>query len=136
MVWKIGPECVPQQAKNVSPRTMNCGERSAAPTEGKGSAGAPGEPGAAPAARAGAGRTSSAAGRTSTAATRAIVSCALRQSIVETSQLAKGDMVIGATPTPMETSDTARARRRSNQAATVAISGAKKLPAAVPTSTP
>src|SRR5436190_17988594 len=136
MVWKIGPECVPQQAKNVSPRTMNWGERSAAPTEGNGSADAPGVPCAAPAAGAGARRTSSAAGRTSAAATRAIVNCALRQSMVETSQLANGDIVIGATPTPIETSETARARRRSNQAATVAISGAKKLPDAVPTSTP
>jgi len=33
-VWKIGPECVAQQQKKVSAMTMNCGERSAAPTEG------------------------------------------------------------------------------------------------------
>src|SRR6185436_2522803 len=108
MVWKIGPECVPQQAKNVRPRTMNCGERSAALTEGKGAPASPGAPCAAPAAGAGAERTSSAAGRTSAAAMMAIVSCALRQSVVDTSQLANGDMVIGATPTPIETSDTAR----------------------------
>src|SRR6185436_16802152 len=125
-----------QQAKKVSPRTMNCGERSAAPTEGKGASAAPAAPPAAPGAAAGAGRTSSVAGRTSAAAMAAMVNCALRQSIVVRSQLANGDMVIGATPTPIETSETARARRRSNQAETVAISGAKKLPAAVPTSRP
>src|SRR5687767_2887139 len=138
MVWKMGPECVAQQAKKVSPRTMNCGERSAAATEEKGSgaAGAPALPGAPGAAAAGACRTSRPAGRTRAAAMRAMVNCALRQSIVATSQLANGDMVIGATPTPIETSETASARRRSNQFVTVAISGAKKLPDATPTSTP
>src|SRR5262245_44556646 len=112
MVWKIGPECVPQQAKNVSPRTMNCGERSAAPTDGNGSALAPAAAGPAVPVAAGALRTRSAAGRTSAAAMSAIVDCAARQSIVETSQLANGEIVIGATPTPIETSDTASARRR------------------------
>src|SRR5262249_39031833 len=32
-MWKIGPECAAQQAKNVSPRTRNWGERSACAAE-------------------------------------------------------------------------------------------------------
>src|SRR5262245_56235257 len=52
------------------------------------------------------------------------------------SHAAKGETVIGATPTPAETSETASARCVSNHPVTVAISGAKKAPAAMPTSTP
>ena len=45
-------------------------------------------------------------------------------------------MVIGATPMPAETSDTARLRLVSNQAVVSAIIGAKKALAARPTITP
>ena len=56
--------------------------------------------------------------------------------VVETSQAASGDMVIGAMPMPAETSDTARLRWVSNQPVTHAIIGAKIAAAAPPTSTP
>ncbi len=45
-------------------------------------------------------------------------------------------MVIGATPIPAETSDTARLRCLSNQPVTVAMVGAKIAPAATPTIRP
>ena len=45
-------------------------------------------------------------------------------------------MVIGATPTPAETSEMARFRRRSNDDAVAAITGAKKLAEAAPNNTP
>ena len=66
----------------------------------------------------------------------AMVSCALRQSVQDTSQAANGESVSGATPIPTETSETARLRWRSNHDITAEIIGAKKLPAATPTSTP
>ncbi len=69
---------------------------------------------------------------TSTAST----TCALRQSICVMSHAANGDIVIGATPTPTETSDTARPRCSSIQPITAAIIGVKKLPMAMPTSRP
>ena len=65
-----------------------------------------------------------------------MVSCALRQSVQDTSQAANGESVSGATPIPTETSETARLRWRSNHDITAEIIGAKKLPAATPTSTP
>ena len=65
-----------------------------------------------------------------------MVSCAPRQSVTVSSQLANGDMVIGATPTPTVVSETARARCASNQSLTTAMNGGKKLPAAKPTSRP
>ena len=52
------------------------------------------------------------------------------------SQLAKGEIVIGATPMPADTSDTARLRCVSNQPVTVAIVGTKTAPAEPPTMTP
>ena len=52
------------------------------------------------------------------------------------SHAANGDMVIGATPTPTETSDTARPRCALIQPMTAAIIGEKKLPTAMPTSRP
>src|SRR3954454_13135197 len=55
---------------------------------------------------------------------------------METSQAASGDMVIGATPMPAETSDTARLRWVSNQPVTQAISGAKIADVAAPTNSP
>jgi len=60
----------------------------------------------------------------------------VRQSCRETSQAAKGAMVIGAMPMPAETSDTARLRCVSNQPVTQAIIGAKTAAAATPTSRP
>lgn len=45
-------------------------------------------------------------------------------------------MVIGATPMPAETSDTARPRFSSNQAVVAAIIGAKNVLAASPTRMP
>ena len=45
-------------------------------------------------------------------------------------------MVIGATPMPAETSETARLRCLSNQPVTVAIMGAKIDPAEPPTTMP
>src|SRR5687767_4266425 len=132
MVWKMGPECAAQHAKNVSASTTNCGERSASATPPKGpSAAAP----AASAVR-GAGRTKNAAGTSSAHARTAMVSCALRQSVQDTSQAANGESVNGATPIPTETSETARLRWRSNHDITAEIIGAKKLPADTPTSTP
>jgi hypothetical protein len=55
---------------------------------------------------------------------------------VEISQRANGDIVMGATPIPAETSDTARLRLVSNHRAAVVIMGAKKAPAAKPTRMP
>src|SRR5256885_14757058 len=102
MVWKIGPECMAQQAKKVADSTMNCGERSAWPTVMLLFAGtaAPGADGG----TAGARRTRNAVGTRSTQARMAIASWAVRQSEFDSSQLAKGEIVIGATPMPAETS--------------------------------
>ena len=52
------------------------------------------------------------------------------------SHAANGDMVIGATPTPTETSETARPRCSAIQPMTAAIIGVKKLPTAIPTNKP
>src|SRR5687768_8133802 len=112
---------------------MNGAERSAAPAD-------PATPadGAAPesAAATGVGRTNRAAGMSKTHTRTPMMSCAVRQSVQETSHAANGDSVSGATPTPTDTSDTARLRWRSNHAITAAIIGAKKLPAATPTISP
>ena len=107
MVWKIGPACVAQQAKNVSASTMNGAETSASETRvGECSAAAPrtASPGAC--------RTNKAAGMSSAQTSTPMVSCALRQSWLASSQAASGEIVIGATPMPAETSDTARLRLR------------------------
>ena len=55
---------------------------------------------------------------------------------METSQAAKGDMVIGAIPMPADTSDTARLRCVSNQPVTHAIIGANTAAVAPPTAKP
>ncbi len=52
------------------------------------------------------------------------------------SHAANGDIVTGATPTPTETSATARPRCVVIQPITAAIIGEKKLPTAMPTSSP
>src|SRR5262245_51344477 len=112
---------------------MNGAERSAPPTDPSVPSGvvAPG-----PALAAGAWRTKREAGMRSAQTRIAIVSCAVRQSVNDTSHAAKGDMVSGATPTPTDTSETARLRRRSIHDMTAASIGGKKLPAATPTITP
>src|SRR5690349_11286405 len=133
MVWKIGPACVAQQAKNVAASTMNGVEVSAAFTD---MPLGPASMWPASVTAAGAGLTNSAAGTKSSQAPRPIVSCAARQSPCCKSQAANGDTVIGATPTPADTSDTARLRWLGTQALTAVIMGTKKLPAESPTSTP
>src|SRR6476660_1165640 len=116
MVWKIGPACVAQQAKKLAASTMKGVERSAAPTAIGGSAAALPPP--AVAALCGAGRTKSAAGSRSAQAAMPMMSCADRQSVVASSHAANGETVIGATPIPAETSETARLRRSGSQALT------------------
>jgi hypothetical protein len=80
-MWKIGPECAAQQAKNVSASTRNWGERSAAATDHP----APGPPGRFVAGEpeddvSGARRTSNAAGISSAHANKPTVIIAVRQS--------------------------------------------------------
>ncbi len=115
---------------------MNCGERSARATlRPAPSVAVPPAAGSASVV-AGGRRTSSAAGTRSTRAAIPMVSCAVRQSKLVTSQPAIGETVIGATPRPAETSETARLRCLTNHPLTAAIIGVKKLPAARPTTTP
>ncbi len=64
------------------------------------------------------------------------MSSEVRQPYAITSRAAMGDTVIGATPTPDDTSETASARCWSNHSTTVDISGTIRLPAATPTSRP
>src|SRR6478609_4373882 len=132
----IGPEWVAQQKKLVASRIRNCGERSASPTVIS-DGGAP-SPAAATGGceSAGGRRTRSATGIMMTATTSATICIAVRQSWLETSQAASGAIVIGATPMPADTSDTARPRWVSNQPVTVAIIGAKIAAQEAPTSRP
>ena len=131
-MWKIGPACAAQQAKKVSARTTNGAEKNASRRLVRGPSAA-----ADPAAAAAGGRrTKSAAGTRVAHTSTAMTSCAARQSICVMSHAANGDMVIGATPTPTETSDTARPRCSLIQPMTAAIIGEKKLPTAMPTSRP
>src|SRR5260221_12172066 len=132
MVWKIGPAWVAQQAKNVAASTMNGVERSAAPTAiGDWPVALDGS-----ISPRGVRRTKRAAGIRSTHTTRPMVSCALRQSVFCSSHAANGETVIGATPIPAETRDTARLRRFGSHALTAVIIGTMKLPAERPTTTP
>jgi len=112
---------------------MNARERSALRADISGSALA-----AVPAAPAGTGvrRMNHTAGSSTAQAPRPITICAVRQPCCETSQPANGAIVIGATPMPADTSDTARLRCLSNDAAVAAITGAKNAPAATPISRP
>ncbi len=135
MVWKIGPECMAQHAKKVADSTRNWGERSACPTVMAFPPLAAIGPGPPPA-TCGARRTRSAAGISRAQASTPIASWAVRQSWCDSSQRAKGEIVIGATPMPAETSETARLRCFSNQPVTVTIMGAKTDPAAAPTRMP
>src|SRR5262245_60950036 len=132
----IGPEWVAQQKKLVSSRMMNCGERTASPTDI--SAGPPSATAAAfPSASAGARRTSSDTGIMTAATIPATISMVVRQSLLVTSQPTRGALVNGAIPIPADTSDTARlTRRASNQPVTVAIIGAKIAAIDPPTITP
>src|SRR5438067_7734194 len=121
MVWKIGPACVAQQAKNVSASTIKGAETSASETRTDEC------PARASSATAGACRTKKAAGTSSTQTSRPMINCALRQSWLASSQAASGETVIGATPMPAETSDTARLRFCDSHAVTDAIIGTMKL---------
>src|SRR6266702_1954586 len=132
----IGPEWVAQQKKLVASRMMNCGERSASPIDISACA-APSPDGATGGcASAGGRRTSSDTGIMMAPTTSATICIAVRQSWLETSQAASGAIVIGATPMPADTSDTARLRWVSNQPVTVAIIGAKIAEQEAPTSRP
>src|SRR5665213_975805 len=125
----IGPEWVAQQKKLVATKMMNCGERSACARDISGGASAPeaGAPEAAAGAFASAGgrRTKNATGIMIAATTSVMIRIEKRQSWLETSQAASGDIVSGAMPMPADTSETARLRWVSNQPVTVAIIGAK-----------
>src|SRR5579872_1006269 len=121
----IGPECVAQQKKLVASRMMNCGERSAWPSDIPASGAASFDGAAAIASSAGGRRTSSETGIMMAATTTATTCIEVRQSWFETSQAASGDITIGAIPIPADTSDTARLRWVSNQPVTQAIIGAK-----------
>src|ERR1700682_1579969 len=132
----IGPECVAQQKKFVSSRTMNCGERNACASDISdcGALSPAGVEGAA--SSAGARRTSSETGIMMQATTAATICIEVRQSWFETTQAASGDMCIGAMPMPADTSETARLRCVSNQPVTVAIIGAKIAEIEPPTISP
>src|SRR4051812_21028087 len=108
-VWKIGPACAAQQAKKVSARTMKGNETNASRSlmDFSGTAASVVPP---PAAACGGLRTNSAAGTSVAHTSTAMTACAARQSICVMSQAANGDMVIGATPTPTDTSETASPR--------------------------
>src|SRR6185503_20559162 len=122
--WKIGPACAAQQAKKVSASTMNGAETNASRTVMEGSRLATSPP--RPVVALGGGRRAKKAAGTSVAHTStAMTSCAARQSICVMSHAAKGDIVIGATPTPTETSETARPRCALIQPITAAIIGEK-----------
>src|SRR5687767_10546938 len=117
----------------------NCGVRSAAQpldlllaSKALGAAAA----GSDPASAAGAGRMRNAAGRMRRGAAMAIVIIALRQPLASMRMVASGVKIIGATPTPIETSETARPRCLSNQARVVAVIGAPNKPTAAPSRPP
>src|SRR6185503_5904718 len=133
-MWKIGPECAAQHRKNTTPSTTNWRDRSATASELIGPSGTSFAAGAA------AGtddcRTNTAAGINNTHARMPMRNIAVRQSYAVINQRASGEIVIGATPMPAETSDTARLRCVSNHAVVNAIIGAKNVLAARPTRTP
>src|ERR1700754_3371960 len=87
-------------------------------------------------ANAGGRRMSNAAGIISAAAMPAMMRSDVLQWWFDMIHAANGDMVIGATPMPAETSETARLRWVSNQPVTHAISGAKIAAVAPPIITP
>src|SRR5487761_1941054 len=130
----IGPECVAQQKKLVASRMMNCGERSACESDISGAA--PSDAAADTAASAGGRRTSSETGIMMAPTTTATICIEVRQSWLETSQAASGDITIGAIPMPADTSETARLRWVSNQPVTHAIIGAKIAEIEPPTISP
>src|SRR4051794_27255797 len=131
-MWKIGPECAAQHRKKTRPSTMNWRERSASPRELIGPSGSGPEADALPDDGTGGCRTNIAAGINSTHARIPMTNIAVRQSYAVINQRANGEIVIGATPMPAETSDTARLRCVSNQAVVSAIIGAKNVLAAKP----
>ena len=84
----------------------------------------------------GARRISSEAGTMIATAPTAIQNMALRQPICSMRKAASGLMVIGATPPPSDTSETASERCLSNQPSVAAMIGAKKAPPEAPISPP
>src|SRR3954454_8688955 len=125
-MWKMGPEWAAQHRKKVVARTANCGVLNARAAErpvlslgvlwpGAGSASA----------ETGGVRTSSAAGMSRIQAPTPTIAMAVRQSYSWSSHAAKGEMVIGATPMPAETSETARLRLVVNHPVVAAIIGTK-----------
>jgi hypothetical protein len=134
-MWKIGPECAAQHRKNTRLSTMNWRERSASASELIDPSSAGPEAGALPAGSGGC-RTNIAAGISNTHAMMPMTNIAVRQSYAVINQRANGEIVIGATPMPAETSDTARLRCVSNHAVVSAIIGAKNVLAARPTRMP
>src|ERR1700733_9959220 len=103
-MWKIGPEWAAQQQKKVAASTRNCGVRKASDAVIVGvtvEAEVSAEAWCTPAA--GARRTKKEAGISSAQATIPMLIIGKRQSWVEMSQRANGEMVIGATPTPTDT---------------------------------
>ncbi|MGY3602371.1 hypothetical protein ACVIGB_010420 [Bradyrhizobium sp. USDA 4341] len=119
----------------VAIRMMNCGERSACASDIDGS---PFELAASawPPCSAGGRRTRNETGIMIAPTTPETISIDVRQSWLEISQAASGDIVIGAMPMPADTSETARLRWVSNQPVTQAIIGAKIAAVAAPTSAP
>ncbi len=112
---------------------MNCGERIASATVISGSA--PAMPGWL-ASTCGGRRISIAAGSISTATTIAMICIAVRQSYPSTRKAASGDIVIGATPKPTETRDTASERWVSDQPTMDDIIGAINAAIARPDTRP
>src|SRR5262245_18189978 len=107
-MWKIGPEWAAQHSKKVPARIANCGVQKAASAEGPPTSGpaAPAAPCPAPPAFC----TSNEAGINRIQAPMPTTAMVVRQSYAVSSQPTNGETVIGATPTPAETSDTARLR--------------------------
>ena len=134
-MWKIGPECAAQHAKYVKAMAANCGVRSACAAVSARPA-VPADVSARRPSPPGGSRTNSAAGTMMSHASSPITSIAVRQSKVVMSQRASGAVVVEPSPSPAETSATARLRRCVNQRVVVAVIGAYRLPAAKPTITP
>src|ERR1700754_463151 len=132
----IGPEWVAQQKKLVAIRIRNCGERRASLIDISDCPAASPAGAATACASAGGRRTRNETGIMMAPTTSAMICIEVRQSWLETSQAASGDIVIGAMPMPADTSDTARRRWVSNQPVTLAIIGAKIAAQEAPVSKP
>src|SRR5712692_9447067 len=114
-MWKIGPECAAQHAKNVSAMAANCGGRSACATVSSRPSAPAVAAAAAPAGRAGGFRTSNADGMMTSHARSPSTSMAKRQCKLVMSRRARGAAVAEPRLNPTETSATARLRCCVNQ---------------------